>query len=237
MTGRLEDATAVILAGGLGTRLRPAVGDRPKVLADVDGRPFLTYLLRQLTDAGVRSIVLCVGHRAVYVRAVLGEAYGGTPLVYAVETDLLGTGGALRAALPALRSDPVLVLNGDSHCEAHLAALWAAHAEQDASATLVVTHVSDTRRFGRVSLDDDDGITRFCEKTESDGPGWINAGIYVLSRHVLTAIPSGRPVSLEHDVFPALVGRGLFGHRMTGRFVDIGTPESYRAAQAAGVGR
>ncbi|MGH7893962.1 MAG: nucleotidyltransferase family protein [Candidatus Binatia bacterium] len=231
----LTRASAVVLAGGRGTRLQTVVADRPKVLADVQGRPFLTYVLDPLSAAGGGTIVLCTGHLGEQVQETLGPAYGTRPLTYAQEPHPLGTGGALRAVLPQLHSDPVLVLNGDSYCPADLGALWAWHAARgEASGTLLLTHVDDTRRYGQVAVDADGCIERFVEKGTRGGPGWINAGIYVLSRRLLTAIPAGRAVSLEREVFPAWVGRGLHGLSGPDRFLDIGTPLSYQAAQQFG---
>jgi NDP-sugar pyrophosphorylase family protein len=228
----LGDATAVVLAGGLGTRLRAAAGDRPKVLATVRGRPFLAYLLDRLCDAGVGEIVVSIGHRGAEVRAAFGAAYRGRPLRYAEEPSPLGTAGALHALLPQLGSDPVLVLNGDSCCEVDLANLWGWHAARGANATICLAHVSDTRRFGLVMVNEHGAIERFVEKDNAGGAGWINAGVYVFSRSVLAAIPPGHPVSLEREILPAWVGRGLYGRRVEGRFIDIGTPDSYCAAQA-----
>lgn len=228
----IRDATAVILAGGLGTRLRATVGDRPKVLAEVRGRPFLAYLLDRLSDAGIGEIVVSIGYRGGDVRAAFGNAYRGRPLRYAEETSPLGTAGALSAVVPQLRSDPVLVLNGDSCCEVDLADLWRWHAARAARGTICLTRVADTRRFGRVTVDDGGVVERFVEKGDSEGAGWINAGVYVFARAVLAAIPPDRPVSLEREVLPAWIGRGLYGRCVDGRFIDIGTAESYSAAQA-----
>jgi NDP-sugar pyrophosphorylase family protein len=231
MTG-LAEASAVILAGGLGTRLRATVADRPKVLAEVRGRPFLAYLLDRLCMAGVGEIVISIGYRGADVRAAFGTAYRGRPLRYAEESSPRGTAGALRALLPELDSDPVLVLNGDSCCEVDLAELWRWHATRGANATLCLVHVPDARRFGRVAVNEHGGIEGFVEKGEAREAGWINAGVYVLSHSVLEVIPPGRGVSLERQILPAWIGRGLWGMRVAGRFIDIGTAESYRAAQA-----
>jgi NDP-sugar pyrophosphorylase family protein len=215
----MSELSAAILVGGLGTRLRAVLPDRQKVLAPVAGRPFLYRLLDQLADAGISRVTLCAGYRAEQIRQ-LGDRYRDLHLRYSVEPEPLGTAGALRhAALEA----PVLVLNGDSYCEVDLAALPAPN-------TIVVRHIADTSASGRVEFDADYRITRFSEKGVA-GPGWINAGIYLLDRDFLDSIPAGRPVSLEREMFPAWVGRGLRAFPTTGRFLDIGTPESYAAAQ------
>jgi NDP-sugar pyrophosphorylase family protein len=229
--GDLSTTTAVVLAGGLGTRLHSVVSDCPKGLAQVGGRPFLTFLLDQLDAAGVRRAVLCTGYLGEQVKETFGDKYRGLHLLYSQEHSPLGTGGALRLAVPVLASDPVLVLNGDSYCEADLAALPDWRREHRAKATLLLTHVPDTQRYGRVTIDEQGAVLAFEEKGTVVGPGWINAGIYVLSHRLLLTIPGTGTVSLEREVFPAWIGHGLFGCPGDGRFLDIGTPESYGAAE------
>ncbi len=228
----LSGATGVILAGGLGTRLRPVVADRPKVLAPVLGRPFLAYLLDQVATAGLRDVVLCTGYLGEEVRIAFGDAHGHVRLAYSRESSPLGTAGALRAALPLVSTDTMLVLNGDSYCEADFRALEAFHRASGAVATIGLVQVADTRRYGRVQTDAAGRVLGFEEKGTAAGPGWINAGLYLLERRLVQSIPAKGPVSLEREVFPAWIGRGLHGHRSEGRFIDIGTPESYAAAEA-----
>ena len=216
--GSLDGITAVILAGGLGTRLRPVVSDRPKVLAEVCGRPFLTYLLDQLQAAGAGEAVLSTGYLGEQIEAALGSCYRGLPLGYSQESAPLGTAGALRSALARPGSDPILVLNGDSYFDADLPDLLAHHRSHGARATLALARLDDTRRFGRVVLAADNRVTAFEEKGADEGAGWINAGIYVLARQLLETIPAGGPVSLERECFPAWIGRGLYGYPGRGRF-------------------
>jgi NDP-sugar pyrophosphorylase family protein len=225
------EITAAILAGGLGTRLRSAIADRPKVLADVAGRPFLTYLLDQLRAAGVPRAVLCTGYRGEQIQSALGERYQEIKLIYSRESSPQGTAGALRLARPLLGPGSVLVMNGDSFCQANLKALAAVHRIRRASATLLLVQVPDTSRFGRVEMEPGGRITGFVEKQREGGPGWINAGIYFLETSFLESMASASNDSLERDVFPAWIGQGMFGHRSPGRFLDIGTPESYAEAQ------
>ena len=226
----LAGVTAAILAGGLGTRLSAVVADRPKVLAPVAGRPFLAYLLGQLARAGLTQVVLCTGYLGEQVQAALGETFQGLKLTYSKEPTPLGTGGALWLALPHFKSETVLVLNGDSYCEVDLRALWAWHAARGAQGTLVLAKKRHTARYGRVEAAPDDSIKNFVEKGGQGGPGWINAGIYLLSRLLLQTVPANRLVSLEQEMFPAWVGRGLFGYKTGGRFLDIGTPRAYGRA-------
>ena len=222
----LGGVTALVLAGGLGTRLRPVVADRPKALVEVNGRPFITFLLDQLAAAGLRRAILCTGYLGEQVRASLGERYAGLALGYSHEPQPLGTAGALRLALPQTDSAQVLVLNGDSYCQVDLPAFWAWHHTRPAAASLLLTQVPDTRRYGRVERDAHDAVTGFVEKSAAAGPGWISAGLYLLARQLLTEIPAGRAVSIEREVFPAWVGRGLYGCPLGGRFLDFGTPEA-----------
>jgi len=123
------------------------------------------------------------------------------------------------------------VMNGDSFCETDLAAFWRAHRERNAVGSMVICEVADTHQSGRVSFDANGAVTSFVEKGASAGPGWINAGIYLLGRALLESIPVERPVSLERETFPAWIGRGLYAFPTAGKFLDIGTPESYAAAQ------
>lgn len=223
--------SVAILAGGLGTRLRPVVGERPKALAAVAGRPFLAILLEWLARAGARRVVLCTGYRGDLVRQELGDRFGPIDLVYSREDQPLGTAGALRLAYPLLDSELALVLNGDSFCQVDLAAMLDWRAAKAAPALMLLTWVEDAARYGRVELDPDGVVTAFREKQPQGGPGWINAGVYMLERRVLESIPPGREVSLEREIFPAWVGNGLHGFAEGQRFLDIGTPESFAQAQ------
>jgi histidinol-phosphate phosphatase family protein len=230
--------SAVILAGGLGKRLRPVLPDRPKALAPIGARVFLSYLLDQIAEAGMPKAVLCTGFLGEQVGAALGDRYRGLRLLYSREPEPLGTAGALRLALPLLESDPVLVLNGDSFCRLDISAFYACHLARRAKATIALVQVPDVSRFGAVNFSDDGCIRGFGEKSKQ-GAGWINAGIYLLSRKLLEAIPAGRAVSLERQVFPAWVGKGLYGYPGGQSFIDIGTPDSYREAASflSSVGR
>jgi len=230
--GDISGITVAILAGGLGTRLRAAVPNKPKVLAEINGRPFLTYLLDRVADAGARRIVLCTGHLAKLVSGALGHRYRNMELLYSEETVLRGTGGALRLALPLLESDPVLVMNGDSLCDADLLLFEDQHRNSDAEASLVLVHVPDASRYGSVELAPDNTITHFAEKGNQQREGLINAGIYLFARSIIAAIPPNRAVSLEQDVFPSLIGRDLYGFPQTGKFLDIGIPADFHAASA-----
>jgi NDP-sugar pyrophosphorylase family protein len=176
-------------------------------------------------------VVLCTGHLGDQVRSAFGDRYGSLRLQYSEEPTPLGTGGALGKAGSLLESDPVLALNGDSFCDLDLNEFWRFHCSARAVGSVALTEMDDTRRYGRVVSQSDGTICEFAEKTDTRERGWINAGIYLLSQRLLRSIPADRPVSLEREVLPSWTGRGLFGYRSQGRFLDIGTPETYAAAE------
>ena len=232
------NVTAAILAGGLGTRLRSVVADRPKVLVPVGGRPYLAYLLDQLAAAAVREVVLLTGHEASQVRDALGDTHAGLSLVYSAEPAPLGTGGAIRHALPHLSAPMVLLLNGDSYCDVDLEAFARFHRSESAGGSLVLIRVPDASRYGQVRLGRTGRVVRFEEKGATRGPGWVSAGVYLLDRALVAEVQPG-PLSLERDLLPRWVAEGrVRGFRCGGRFLDIGTPQSYALAeqffQAAG---
>lgn len=225
-----SDLNVAVLAGGLGTRLLPVVSDRPKALAEIHGRPFLAYLLDRLANAGSSRVVLCTGHLGEQIEKAFGKRYRKLQISYSRETRPLGTGGALRLALPYLLSDPVLVMNGDSFCATDLSSFWDWHCRHGSQATMLLVEVPNTKRYGSVKINADGAVTEFVEK-KHDGPGLINAGVYLLSRQLIDSIAEGTVVSLEHDIFPALMSHGLYGYQERGRFLDIGTPEDFAAAE------
>ena len=231
MSETLSGTTALVLAGGLGTRLRQAVSDRPKVMAEIGGRPFLTYLFRKLEKAGVGRVVLCTGHMGEMISDGFGRAYGRLGLDYSRETVPLGTGGAIRHALDQLDSTTVLVMNGDSYCDVDLHALGEFHRSRGARATVVLVKSADSGRYGRVRTDSRGRIVGFAEKTATGGSGWINAGIYLLNREWIASIPEGKRVSLEREMFPSWIGLGLYGFCSDRPFIDIGIPEDYGRAE------
>ena len=229
-SSNLSSVTAVILAGGLGTRLRPVVEDRPKVLAEIDGRPFMSFLLEQLDNSGIRQTVLCTGYLGEQIQETLGDTYRGISLTYSSESIPLGTAGALQLALPLIKSDVALIMNGDSICKADLRAFWDWHCRHNAPGSLVLTQVPDSSRYGQVILADDHRVQGFSEKSANSGAGWVNAGIYLLGKGLLRTIPAGKTVSLEQEMFPVWLTKGLYGYKSSGEFIDIGTPESYSQA-------
>jgi len=224
---------AFILCGGLGTRLRSVIQDRPKPMALVAGKPFLEYLLCFFRRYGFNDIILSTGYRGEFFADYFGDGSAWQLKIrYSHETMPLGTGGALKLAEPLLRDEAVLVANGDSFFDADLTRLLAAHAHAGALATLALAQVADTERYGAVTIDDRGCITAFNEKAAA-GPGVINGGIYLIHSFLLARIPAAQMVSLEREVFPSLIGDAFYGVPFNGYIVDIGTAESYRQICAA----
>lgn len=221
---------ALILAGGEGTRLRPLTSTIPKPVVPLANRPHIAFMIEWLRRHGVDEVILACGFMADGVRQVLGEGEElGVCLRYVEEPSPLGTGGALRYA-GELLDERFLMLNGDVLCDFDLSAQLAQHERTGATATLALNSVADPSAYGLVRLNDDGSVNEFQEKPapgESDS-NLINAGAYVLERSLLDAMaPAGTTISIERDVFPKLVGHGLYGFVGEGYWLDIGTPERY----------
>lgn len=221
---------ALILAGGEGTRLRPLTSTIPKPVVPLGDRPFIVYMLEWLRRHSIDDVILACGFMAADVRAVLGDgAAFGVRLRYVEEPHPLGTGGALKYA-EELLDERFVMLNGDVLTDIDLTAQLDQHERTGARATLALVAVEDPSAYGLVRLADDRAVTEFVEKPDASAidTNLINAGAYVLERDVLDEMPSsGTNVSIERDVFPRLVRRGLFGHPADGYWLDIGTPERY----------
>ena len=222
---------AIVLAGGFGTRLREVVSDLPKPMAAIAGRPFLEILLSTLARKGFTRIVFSLGFMAEKIITHFGESYAGMHLVYEVESQPLGTGGAIRAALTRCESDHVFIFNGDTYLDLEvdeLESLWQARHHP----VIVVRKVQNTARFGRVEMSDG-RINAFFEKGMS-GAGLINAGCYVLPKGALDDFALGQPFSLETEFFIKYLQRIRFDGFVThGQFIDIGVPDDYVLAQTA----
>jgi NDP-sugar pyrophosphorylase family protein len=235
--GSLRNTPVVILAGGLGTRLRSVLPDRPKGLAPVGENSFLEIQIALLRDQGARQFVICVGHMAAQIHDCLGDGSRlGVEIQYSHETEtLLGTGGALRLA-DRFFEPRALVLNGDTYLATDYTQILEHHLENrtdpTTAATLTVARLDEIERYGSVALDSTEQyVTGFREKAgEPTGPGWLNAGAYVIERELLDRVPEGVPCSLERDVFPAALSDGLkiAAHRCGQPFYDIGTAESFQ---------
>jgi mannose-1-phosphate guanylyltransferase len=222
---------ALILAGGEGTRLRPLTYTVPKPVLPLAGRPHVAYVIDWLVRHGVEDVVVSCGHLAEGMRRAVAELEPGVKIRYAEEPDARGTAGAIRFAEDML-GDRFLVLNGDVLCDLDLTALIEQHQRTGARATIALYPVADPTGYGLIHRDEDGEITEFLEKPspEQIDTDEINAGAYLLERSVLDYIPPDRAVSIEREVFPELIGDGLYGIRLEGYWIDIGTPDRYLEA-------
>ncbi len=221
-----------MLAGGEGTRLRPLTYTTPKPVMPLAGRPFLTFMLDWVRSHGVEEVILSCGFMSDAVRRVLGDIYDGMRLRYVIEEEPLGTAGPVRLALDeGVLAERLLVLNGDVLTDMDLSAELAQHERTEARATLALYPVEDTSSYGVVPIDAEGRVEAFLEKADGETPtNLINAGAYVIEREIAEAIPAGRAVSFEREIFPDLVGRGLYGYAAAGYWIDIGTPRRYLEA-------
>jgi D-glycero-alpha-D-manno-heptose 1-phosphate guanylyltransferase len=221
---------AVILAGGLGTRISSRLKDLPKSMAPIGGRPFLQLLLDQLVVAGCTRALLSVGHLRESILDVFGDNYNGMELAYIIEDRPLGTGGAIRLALSRAHEPATLVLNGDTYIDLNFSAISAFHDSARRPMTMAVTHVRDSSRYGGVIVEDG-RVVGFTEKG-SCGSGWINAGVYMLDQDFPWPMSLASRFSFETDVLsPALDQIRPAAFLSRGYFLDIGVPEDLDRAQ------
>ncbi|WP_448851437.1 sugar phosphate nucleotidyltransferase [Corynebacterium sp. 335C] len=224
------DADAVILVGGKGTRLRPLTVGTPKPMLPTAGAPFLEHLIVRIREAGMRRIVLGTSYRAEVFEEHFGDGSDlGVQIEYVVETEPLGTGGGIRNVLDKIEAADVMVFNGDVLGGTDLRAILATHREKDADVTMHLVRVPDPRAFGCVPTDADGRVLEFLEKTQDPPTDQINAGCYVFRRSVIEEIPAGRPISVEREVFPALLERGsrVYAHVDYAYWRDMGTPADF----------
>jgi NDP-sugar pyrophosphorylase family protein len=229
MTGTAANLSAcdvVILAGGLGTRIRSVLGDTPKLLAPVGDGTLFDLLLTRLTAQGVTRVVLALGHQAQAVTTYLQGRRTPVPVLPIIEPAPLGTAGALRHLRDQLRPGPVVVMNGDTLLDIDFRTLPVRLAETGADAVFACIEVPDAARFGRLIISPEGYIEKFAEKGGA-GPGTINAGVYAFSADFLDRLAAGDAVSLENDVFQSAPPHSFAVVHCRGRFVDIGTPDGF----------
>jgi NDP-sugar pyrophosphorylase family protein len=227
-----KDTKAVLLVGGLGTRLRSVVASTPKPLASLGDGTFLELLVCQLRYQDIRHLVLCTGHLAHEIEKELGDGRTwDVKIEYSKEPYPLGTAGAVKFAEVFLRDVPdFLVMNGDSFMEIDFRELIHVHRKSGGIATMAVLRMKNERRYGTIQVTAGGRASGFTEKIDGDPTGFVNAGIYVFNRRIFEHIPEG-PASLERDVFPKLIDHGVYASEQHGVFIDIGTPEDYARAQ------
>jgi len=226
----ISTTDALILAGGLGTRLRPQLKDVPKVLAPVKGKPFLEILIDNLVEQGFQKIILCLGYMKDQVINHFMER-DDCKIIFSIENKPLGTAGGIKNAEDKIQSSPFIVLNGDSFCRIIYKDFINFHADMKAFVTLGLVSKDKNEDFGSIKLENDKKtIVSFNEKIESNSR-YINAGVYCMEKEFLKCIPPNSKVSLEYDIFPNLIGGKFFGYISDENMIDIGTPETYEIAR------
>ena len=222
---------AIILAGGLGTRLRAVVSDIPKCMAPVAGKPFLSYIIDYYCSCGIDRFVFSVGFKHEAIQQYLEKQYTGLEYVCIVEDEPLGTGGAIAKALPACRDENVLILNGDTFFKVNIAELSAFHDQKKAECTLCLKTMHNTDRYGVVETNNDGRVTSFREK-QFYHTSVINGGVYALNVSAFLQTSFPEKFSFEKDYFERFyTQRKIYGIRQEGYFIDIGIPADYEKAQ------
>lgn len=228
----MEKVDAIILAGGLGTRLRGVLTGIPKALAPINNRPFLDIILSFLNRWDfIGRVVIAVGHMAEKIlNEYEGKASYNYEILFSVEEKLLGTGGGIKKALQSTNTDTVLALNGDSYIDVDMGNLLGFHKGHDSDLTIVLKEMKDSDRYGLVRLDADGRIISFEEKRPERRSGYINAGVYAFKRELFDGVREDETVSIEEELFPSFLKKSVYGYVSRGMFIDIGVPETYEMA-------
>ncbi|TAN40171.1 MAG: galactokinase [Nitrospirae bacterium] len=226
----LAEIDVLILCGGIGSRLKPAVSDRPKPMAEISDRPFLDILIDHVSGFGFSRFILCTGYMKDSISGYYRNKTAPVEIVFSEEEMALGTGGALRNAEGHIKSRSFIVMNGDSFCPMNYREFTEFHFARKSVISLALSYVSDASEYGIVECDSSFRVTSFSEKGKKK-EGLVNTGIYLMERQVLSRIPAGRAYSLEYDLFPSYIGQGFYGYTTGEGFIDIGTPERYDKAR------
>lgn len=225
---------AIILAGGLGIRLKSAIGDLPKPMAPVNGRPFIAYLLDYLSREGVTRATLALSYRYDLIMDFLGYEYQGIKLEYSIETEPQGTGGAIRDALKKTKSDRLFILNGDTMFRIALSQMEYAFEECNADMVIGLKEMENASRYGTVQTDNNQRVTGFNEKDGGQQSGAINGGVYLAKRDFLKKTGEKGPFSFERDVLEKQYDQyHIVGLHTDAFFLDIGIPKDYKQSHAA----
>jgi len=222
---------AIVLAGGLGTRLKEVLPDIPKCMAPVNGKPFLTYVLAYLEGQGINKVILSVGYLKEHIINYFGNRYNTISIEYSIENEPLGTGGAIKLAIGYSLLDHVFILNGDTYFTANLALMEQLHYQSSSDITIAAKQVTNASRYGLIETTHADRISAFKEKEQISGGGWINGGIYLVKKQVLNQIGKTK-FSLENDLFKVSCSSlKLQAFKSTDFFLDMGVPDDYLLAQ------
>jgi len=226
-----EKIDVLILCGGRGKRLREIIKDRPKPMSDINGRPFLDVLIDYVARSGFRRFLLCAGYKGEIIKRYY--SYKCRPLNISIlkESKPLGTAGAIKNAESKIKSNPFLVMNGDSFCSLDLRKFINFHKEKKARFSMVLVKTETSKDYGVVDIDSSKRIISFNEKSRAKRGDLINAGIYLFRRRILSVIEAKKRLSLEYDIFPKIVAEGFYGYVTTAKFIDIGTPDRYEKAK------
>lgn len=227
----LSQTDIVILAGGLGKRLASVTGGGQKVLAAINGKPFLSILIDYIASQGGKRFILCTGHGADAVETYFKGAHQDVEIVLSREEEPLGTGGAIKQGAAFVKTNDFIAMNGDCFCVIDYNRMIAFHREHQANATIAVTQVPDARDYGTIDVDALKNITAFKEKQSIERSALINTGTYCLTRHAFDLKETPAKFSIEYDFFPYLVSKKFYGFEVENKFIDIGTPERYAWAQ------
>jgi len=226
----VKDYPAIVLAGGLGTRLRSVIQDIPKPMAPVNGKPFLHYIFQYLKQEQIREVILSVGYKHETIEDFFGNEYLGIKVQYSVEEEPLGTGGGIKQAF-GLVDGPAYVLNGDTFFGVNLHTLSDYYFDSNSDMVLALKHLQNFDRYGTVQLDAQNRITKFDEK-KLVAEGYINGGIYFFDKTLLSRVETGNKFSFEKEILEKYTGELKFGGKVfNGYFIDIGIPEDYNKAQ------
>jgi NDP-sugar pyrophosphorylase family protein len=228
---KLKDIDVVILCGGIGSRLAKIVNDRPKPMARINQQPFLDILINYFTRFGLRRFILCAGYMSEIIQEYYGQKSSQLEFVVSNERTSLGTAGCIKKAQKFIQSEPFLVANGDSFCSLNLLELYDFHMSRSALMSMVVVESDETANSGLVQLDDSQRIINFEEKKSKAGINYINAGIYLFQKKILSLIPENKKYSLEYDLFPELIKHDSFALVSGEELIDIGTPKRYELAK------
>ncbi|MBS1739135.1 MAG: nucleotidyltransferase family protein [Bacteroidetes bacterium] len=221
----------IVLAGGLGTRLRHTIGDFPKCMALVNGKPFLHYIFHQLKDQKCKRVILALGYKHDVVTDWLKNVEADFEIDFVIEDEPLGTGGGIAKAASVAVSDNIVVLNGDTFFDVDLNQLIAFHLMKNASTTLALKEMRQFERYGSVTVDESDRILSFEEK-KFQPYGFINGGLYVVNKESFLQKALPLKFSFEKDYLETFVQEGkFFGQKNKGYFIDIGVPDDYAQAQ------
>ena len=222
----------IILAGGLGTRLKDEVSNLPKSMAPINGKPFLEYLLNYISNAGFKRVILSTGYLSNHIENYFKDKYRSLEIEYSVESEPLGTGGAINLALKKVTTPYFIVMNGDTFFRINMQHFFERHVEELGKVSIALYEADDAGRYGLIECNENNVITSFTEKSKNAGKGLINGGIYIINTKYFKRIKHPAVFSIEKDWFQKIVAQGdIKGHVFNDYFLDIGIPSDYKRAQ------